>query len=442
MGGRGRLVWGAVGVGVVAVTLYKDYRWQATVETAQERHRAAAAYGLQLQRELEGRQARLQETEAELARALRREAVGVAAAMAREAEEEEREERTPLLAELRTPRSAREVVPFGFPSTANLKCHEGYVSAYDRRTRTAAWSCERISAATLRRAEDGGKAVARGRSSFAEDESEPPAFRALLSDYRGSGLDRGHLTPAADVKFSQRAMDETFLLSNVSPQVGKGFNRDYWARLEQFSRSLVHAGAEEGPLREVFVCSGPLYLPERGDDGRAYVRYRMIPDEEPRVAVPTHFYKAIAVRTPGAEEVAVAAFVLPNRPLPDDVPLEQFAVSLDELEAKSGLEFFQELPPCRRVPLSVVAPLQLPAPDWWKGKEKSKSALDAGQLAGQLDAFEAGAEVRLAFPASLSPRERALVHKAAEARGLRHESEGYGDKRHVVVSKRSKEKLD
>jgi DNA/RNA endonuclease G (NUC1) len=46
----------------------------------------------------------------------------------------------------------------------------------------------------------------------------------LMKDFR-SGYDRGHMVPAADAKISQGAMDETFFLSNVAPQVGDGFNR-------------------------------------------------------------------------------------------------------------------------------------------------------------------------------------------------------------------------
>lgn len=56
-----------------------------------------------------------------------------------------------------------------------------------------------------------------------EDDCIPPLFRAKLSDYRDSGYDRGHLTPAADHKKRQESMDETFFLSNISPQVGLCF---------------------------------------------------------------------------------------------------------------------------------------------------------------------------------------------------------------------------
>ena len=42
---------------------------------------------------------------------------------------------------------------------------------------------------------------------------------AQLSDYRGSGFDRGHLCPAGDMKINHTAMSETFFMSNMSPQV-------------------------------------------------------------------------------------------------------------------------------------------------------------------------------------------------------------------------------
>ena len=71
-----------------------------------------------------------------------------------------------------------------------------------------------------------GEEVDRGKSRFQEDSAIPEKFRAKLRDYVKSGYDRGHLAPAADAKSSQETMDETFLLSNIAPQVGNGFNRD------------------------------------------------------------------------------------------------------------------------------------------------------------------------------------------------------------------------
>lgn len=57
-------------------------------------------------------------------------------------------------------------------------------------------------------------------------------------------------------------MDETFLLSNMAPQVGAGFNRHYWAYLEDWCRRLT------GSFQDVYVFTVPLYLPKQDVDGK------------------------------------------------------------------------------------------------------------------------------------------------------------------------------
>jgi endonuclease G len=52
----------------------------------------------------------------------------------------------------------------------------------------------------------------------------PAHQRSKPAHYKGSGFDRGHLAPAGDMR-SDEAMNDSFRLSNVSPQVGNGFNR-------------------------------------------------------------------------------------------------------------------------------------------------------------------------------------------------------------------------
>ncbi|MFA6845255.1 MAG: DNA/RNA non-specific endonuclease, partial [Sphaerochaetaceae bacterium] len=62
---------------------------------------------------------------------------------------------------------------------------------------------------------------------------------ASLDDYRSSGYDRGHLIPAADQKWSAQAMDDSFYLSNMSPQTG-AFNRGIWSHLEAVVRTFAN----------------------------------------------------------------------------------------------------------------------------------------------------------------------------------------------------------
>ena len=182
----------------------------------------------------------------------------------------------------------------------------------------------------------------RKHSVFIEDANIPTKFRAKLHDYLRSGYDRGHQVPAADAKWSQDALDDTFLLSNMCPQVGDGFNRDYWAHFEDFCRRLTNY------FPSVRIVTGPLYLPRRDEDGKYRVSYEMI-GNPPSVAVPTHFYKVVFAedgQTGG--KVALGAFVLPNAPIPNDTPLTDFEAPIEAVERASGLEFAAKLEPARR----------------------------------------------------------------------------------------------
>ncbi|KAF2481774.1 hypothetical protein BDY17DRAFT_325288 [Neohortaea acidophila] len=230
------------------------------------------------------------------------------------------------------------VFQYGFPGpVADLRAAPSLTSSFDRARRNPHWVAEHITPASLML--NNGN---RRHSVFAEDLSIPEKFRAKLTDYQRSGFDRGHQVPAADAKWTQEAMDATFALSNMCPQVGEGFNRDYWAHLEDFCRRLTTF------YPSVRIVTGPLYLPKRDVDGKWKVSYEVI-GHPPNVAVPTHFYKVVFGedgKTGG--KVSMAAFVLPNAPIPNDKPLQDFEVPIEAVERASGLEFAGLLPPVRR----------------------------------------------------------------------------------------------
>ncbi|EEH40614.1 mitochondrial nuclease [Paracoccidioides lutzii Pb01] len=211
-------------------------------------------------------------------------------------------------------------------------------SAFDRRTRNPSWVAEHITPESLAQ-----NNADRKQSNFYEEQTIPQAFRARLTDYFRSGYDRGHQVPAADAKWSQIAMDATFSLANMCPQVGEGFNRDYWAHFEDFCRRLTKV------YPSVRIVTGPLYLPKRDPvDGKWRVTYEVI-GNPPNVAVPTHFYKVIFAEdgvTGG--KVSLGAFVLPNARIPNEKSLADFEVPLEAVERASGLEFASKLPAERR----------------------------------------------------------------------------------------------
>ena len=230
------------------------------------------------------------------------------------------------------------IFQYGFPGpVADLHPTASTTSAFDRRTRNPHWVAEHITPESL--SIKGGD---RRYSSFVEDASIPEKFRAKLHDYFRSGYDRGHQVPAADAKWSQEAMDQTFLLSNMCPQVGDGFNRDYWAHLEDFCRRLTNH------YPSVRIVTGPLYLPKKEHDGKWRISYEVI-GNPPNISVPTHFYKVIFAedgRTGG--NVALGAFVLPNAPISNSTPLVDFEVPVEAIERASGLDFASKLPMARR----------------------------------------------------------------------------------------------
>ncbi|KAH8591788.1 hypothetical protein B0O99DRAFT_631661 [Bisporella sp. PMI_857] len=228
---------------------------------------------------------------------------------------------------------------YGFPGpVADLATRNALISSFDRRLRNPSWVAEHITPESL--AASNGD---RKNSVFLEDPSVPEKFRGKLKDYFRSGYDRGHQVPAADAKWSQEAMNETFFLTNMCPQVGEGFNRDYWAHFEDFCRRLTTK------YPSVRIVTGPLYLPKKDAvDGKWRVSYEVI-GNPPNIAVPTHFYKVIfAEDGTTSGPVAVGAFVLPNAVIPNEKPITDFEVPVEAVERASGLEFATKLPVQRR----------------------------------------------------------------------------------------------
>ena len=141
------------------------------------------------------------------------------------------------------------------------------------------------------------------------------------ADYTGSGYDRGHMAPAADMGWSSTTMAESFYYSNMSPQ-NASFNRGIWKRLEELVRTWA---IEDGA---VYVITGPVLtngLPTIGSD---------------KVSVPNYYYKVILDYTePGIKGIG---FLLPNTGIKQ--PLQSFAVSIDSVESVTGIDFFPLLP--------------------------------------------------------------------------------------------------
>ncbi|KAH9463545.1 hypothetical protein Pst134EA_015635 [Puccinia striiformis f. sp. tritici] len=235
--------------------------------------------------------------------------------------------------------SSKEILKFGNPGPiSDFFAREAYAVGYDRRTKNPAWTAEHLTSANLKSG-DGEDKPDRSHSTFHEDVSIPVQFRSKLSDYFRSGYDRGHMVPAADAKRSQSAMNQTFLLSNIAPQVGEGFNRDYWAHLEGFCRQLTNS------FQDVYVFTLPMYLPKQDPvTKKQIVSYEVI-GNPPNVAVPTHFAKVVFAtggKSDSNSQGVLGSFVLPNDKISNDQPLTSFEVPVEYVERAAGLNLLPE----------------------------------------------------------------------------------------------------
>lgn len=199
-------------------------------------------------------------------------------------------------------------------STGQIIRHQHYALSYDENFEQAEWVAyeltrERLSQKWVTRTND-----------FREDPKIETAS-ATLYDYRGSGYDRGHLVPAADMAFSETAMSETFFMSNMSPQL-RAFNGGVWRELEE----LVRDWAKK--FGHLYVVSGPILSDSIQD---------WIGKNE--VAVPEAYYK-IVLDLAEPEQKGIA-WIIPNELT--DVPLTEFAMTIDEVEEITGINFFAEL---------------------------------------------------------------------------------------------------
>ena len=206
---------------------------------------------------------------------------------------------------------------YGVPGqNGTLLCKKGYILAHDPELKTPIWVVERLTT------EKANSSLARSNN-FRADSDLNVGERAELSDYKRSGFDRGHMAPAGNMKWDQQAMSESFSLSNIVPQVGKGMNQGIWRRLEErVRRWVINRG-------EVYIYTGPIYANARPDTIGTN-----------KVAVPTHLYKIIY--NPVAVEAI--AFIIPNIKLKGS-DVSTYIVTIREVEEKTGLNFLSKLSP-------------------------------------------------------------------------------------------------
>lgn len=145
---------------------------------------------------------------------------------------------------------------------------------------------------------------------------------AYTEDYRNAGYDRGHLCPAADQKWSARAMEDCFSLANIAPQ-DHALNSGAWSTLEKKERQWAKRDSA------LVIVAGPIYNDSDNNKiGSTGVR------------VPSAFFKVFLA--PYVEKPRAIGFIYPNMKSVGN--MENYAVTVDEVEKITGLDFFSALP--------------------------------------------------------------------------------------------------
>lgn len=212
----------------------------------------------------------------------------------------------------RNDKDVSKVDPNLLPSstTNSIIFHDNYTLSYNEPFEQAEWVMYELKKSHLTYDD-------RKRPYFIED----PKVKSKSADWRNykrSGYDRGHLCPAGDRRFSEYAYNETFYTSNISPQ-RKDFNAGVWNRLEQQIRQWCKK------YDDLYIITGGVL-----EDGLEEIG-------EEDVDVPNSFYKIVFRKENNG--IKALAFLFPHQE--SRKPLANFLISIDDLEEKTGLDFFQ-----------------------------------------------------------------------------------------------------
>lgn len=187
-----------------------------------------------------------------------------------------------------------------------------YTTSYDAAHKVPKWVAWQLTA-------DHTEGTQKRLSNFIVDESVP-APRAELIDYKGSGYDRGHMCPAGDNKWAFEPMRESFFLTNICPQ-DRNLNSGDWNELEVECRTWASR------FKEVYIVAGPIFYTDAP---------KIIGPN--KVAVPDAFFKVVLSTTGTPKAIG---FIYKNEPCNN--AMAHYAMSVDEVEQITGLDFFAAL---------------------------------------------------------------------------------------------------
>lgn len=211
--------------------------------------------------------------------------------------------------------SANMELPYTSPSSSNQTIkHFAYTVNYNLK-----WNLPNWVAYSLTKQETTG---AYSRENTFYPDPQVKGDPVITKDYSNSGYDRGHMAPAADMKWSEKAMRESFYMTNICPQ-NQSLNRGDWNDLEELARDWAYK------YNEVFIACGPIVTDPHHTIGQTR-----------KIVVPSAFYK-VFLRKKGSTWSCIG-FVFPNQS--GSRPLMTYVMSINEIEQMTGIDFFYHLP--------------------------------------------------------------------------------------------------
>ena len=204
---------------------------------------------------------------------------------------------------------------FTKPTKSQVIEHIGYTVSYNEQRRNPNWVAYELTGEEV----DGKEPRA---NKFIPDPLVK-GRQAVDDDYKHSGWDRGHHAPAADMKWSKQAMDESFYLSNISPQ-NHNLNSGVWKSIEELTRDNAQK------YNKILVVTGPVFTSK---DGLGYIGENM-------VLIPNAFYKVLLTYYDNG--YTGIGFYCEN--IAGKKSLDYYAKSIDEIEKITGIDFFHLLP--------------------------------------------------------------------------------------------------
>lgn len=197
--------------------------------------------------------------------------------------------------------------------TEQIIKHTGYTVSYNEDWKIPNWVAYELTAAEV-----GGDEP---RSNKFVPDPDVWGETATVFDYKGKGYDRGHMAPAADMKWSRKAMKESFYFSNICPQ-NHNLNAGDWRILEEKARDwAVKYGS-------VYIVCGPVVANENRTIGEG-------------VVVPSGFFKVVLRRLPSGKFTTLGFFYANKA---GHKPLESYIYTVDEIETISEIDLLPSVP--------------------------------------------------------------------------------------------------